>query len=224
MRKLLLTATLSLSMAVSVGAPAFAASSSTPTPTPTPAKSAEAAPQPAAAPQPKIHVVGDGDSLSSIAEAEKLESWRPLWNANTGLENPDLVYAGQQLVVPAGPTEDRPVPVAVQQVAPQPVAQVQTYQQPAYQAPVHRSVTAVPANYSGGSGGIFARIRQRESGGNYSTNTGNGYYGAYQYDNQTWNGYGGYARADLAPAAVQDAKAAQTYAQRGCSPWPNTCY
>lgn len=69
---------------------------------------------------------------------------------------------------------------------------------------------------------FFARLRQCESGGNYATNTGNGYYGAYQYDRSTWNNYGGYSTADQAPPSVQDEKARQDYARRGGSPWP-TC-
>jgi uncharacterized protein YabE (DUF348 family) len=69
-------------------------------------------------------------------------------------------------------------------------------------------------------GGDFARLRQCEAGGVYSRNSGNGYYGAYQYDVGTWANYGGYARPDLAPADVQDAKAQQTQAARGWSPWP----
>lgn len=77
------------------------------------------------------------------------------------------------------------------------------------------------ASYGGG-GDFFARLRACESGGNYSTNTGNGYYGAYQYDQATWNNYGGYSTADQAPPSVQDAKAQETYAARGSSPWP-TC-
>jgi len=49
-------------------------------------------------------------------------------------------------------------------------------------------------------------LRNCESGGNYQTNTGNGYYGAYQFSIATWNHWNtGYARADLAPASVQDA-------------------
>lgn len=71
------------------------------------------------------------------------------------------------------------------------------------------------------TGDGWAYLRQCESGGNYAANTGNGYYGAYQYDISTWNNYGGYARADLAPPAVQDAKAQETYARRGASPWPS---
>jgi resuscitation-promoting factor RpfB len=52
----------------------------------------------------------------------------------------------------------------------------------------------------------LAKLRGCESGGNYQDNTGNGYYGAYQFSSGTWNSLGtGYARADLAPPSVQDA-------------------
>lgn len=52
---------------------------------------------------------------------------------------------------------------------------------------------------------ILAALRQCETGGNYQTNTGNGYYGAYQFSAATWNRWStGYERADLAPPAVQD--------------------
>jgi len=78
----------------------------------------------------------------------------------------------------------------------------------------------VAAVYGGTIDGAFALLRQCEAGGNYATNTGNGYYGAYQYNLGTWANYGGYARPDLAPPAVQDAKARETQAARGWSPWP----
>lgn len=49
-----------------------------------------------------------------------------------------------------------------------------------------------------------------ESGGDYSANTGNGYFGGYQFDSGTWDAYGdpAYAEASDAPPAVQDAAAA----------------
>jgi len=48
-------------------------------------------------------------------------------------------------------------------------------------------------------------LRMCESGGNYKINTGNGYYGAYQFLDSTWDHWNtGYARADLAPPSVQD--------------------
>ena len=72
-----------------------------------------------------------------------------------------------------------------------------------------------------GGDDAFAKLRFCEAGGNYNTNTGNGYYGAYQYDMRTWGNYGGYARPDLAPPEVQDAKARETQSRRGWSPWPS---
>lgn len=66
----------------------------------------------------------------------------------------------------------------------------------------------------------LARLRQCEAGGVYDRNSGNGYYGAYQYNLSTWANFQGYARPDQAPPAVQDAKAAETYQRRGWQPWP----
>ena len=72
------------------------------------------------------------------------------------------------------------------------------------------------------TGDVWEALRNCEAGGDYAKNTGNGYFGAYQYNLSTWANYGGYARPDLAPPAVQDAKARETQARRGWSPWP-TC-
>lgn len=164
--------------------------------------------------QPQKHMVASGESLSSIAADNKFSSWRPLWNANAGLTHPDIINVGQELVIPNGPTTDRPLPEGYGQTAAvTPPPATYSYR---YQAPQRRAAAA--------GGDIFARIRMRESGGNYRANTGNGYYGAYQYDDRTWGNYGGYRHASDAPPEVQDAKARETYAARGCNPWPNTCY
>ena len=58
--------------------------------------------------------------------------------------------------------------------------------------------------------GVGNSTVQCESGGDYSANTGNGYYGGYQFDSGTWDAYGdpAYAEANEAPPAVQDAAAA----------------
>ena len=88
------------------------------------------------------------------------------------------------------------------------------------QARVRAAAAQQTAVYGGTIDGAFALIRQCESGGNYARNSGNGYYGAYQYNLGTWANYGGYARPDLAPPAVQDAKAQATQSARGWSPWP----
>ena len=69
---------------------------------------------------------------------------------------------------------------------------------------------------------MWDRIAQCESGGNWSINTGNGYYGGLQFNSGTWlsNGGGQYAaRADLATRLEQIAVANTVYASRGLSPW-----
>ena len=66
------------------------------------------------------------------------------------------------------------------------------------------------------------RVRQCESGGNYKINTGNGYYGAYQFAYGTWLGSGGgrYERlAHTAPRFAQDHIAYKLWKQRGWQPW-----
>lgn len=65
-------------------------------------------------------------------------------------------------------------------------------------------------------------VRRCESGGSYKISTGNGYYGAYQFDRGTWisNGGGRYARtANKAPKFAQDHIAYKTWKSRGWSPW-----
>lgn len=73
--------------------------------------------------------------------------------------------------------------------------------------------------FSGSFAEALARLRSCE--GSYTSNTGNGYYGAYQFDIQTWGGYQGYPNAAVAPPAVQDQKAWETYKRRGWQPWPS---
>jgi hypothetical protein len=48
----------------------------------------------------------------------------------------------------------------------------------------------VAPDFSTGST-VWDRLAQCESGGNWSINTGNGYYGGLQFNAQTWQAYGG---------------------------------
>lgn len=75
--------------------------------------------------------------------------------------------------------------------------------------------------FSGSFADALARLRTCEAGGAYNRNSGNGYYGAYQYNISTWAGYQGYTLPSDAPAAVQDERAWQTYQARGWQPWPS---
>jgi hypothetical protein len=59
-----------------------------------------------------------------------------------------------------------------------------------------------------------------ESGGNPQTDTGNGFYGKYQFDLPTWHAVGGSGNPADASEAEQDRRAAILYAREGASPWP----
>jgi hypothetical protein len=67
---------------------------------------------------------------------------------------------------------------------------------------------------------VLQAIAQCESGGDPTTDSGNGFYGKYQFDLQTWQSVGGTGNPAQASEAEQDQRAAALYAQAGSSPWP----
>lgn len=80
-------------------------------------------------------------------------------------------------------------------------------------------------NASAADSGVWDRIAQCESGGNWSINTGNGYYGGLQFSAQTWRAYGGTAyapTADKAGKAQQISVATKVQNAQGWGAWP-TC-
>jgi uncharacterized protein YabE (DUF348 family) len=82
--------------------------------------------------------------------------------------------------------------------------------------------TEVPAV---SNGAVWDALSQCEAGGNWAINTGNGFYGGVQFDQNTWERNGGlrYApRADLATREEQIAIATVTQARQGWGAWP-TC-
>ncbi|RSN75408.1 transglycosylase [Streptomyces sp. WAC 05379] len=67
-------------------------------------------------------------------------------------------------------------------------------------------------------------VAQCEAGGNWSINTGNGYYGGLQFSASTWAAYGGTqyaATADQATKAQQIAIGEKVLAGQGKGAWPN---
>ncbi|AVH59563.1 MULTISPECIES: LysM peptidoglycan-binding domain-containing protein [Streptomyces] len=80
-------------------------------------------------------------------------------------------------------------------------------------------------NAAAADSGVWDRIAQCESGGNWHINTGNGYYGGLQFSAGTWRAYGGTAyaaTADKASKAAQIAVATKVQRAQGWGAWP-TC-
>lgn len=67
----------------------------------------------------------------------------------------------------------------------------------------------------------WAALRKCESSGNYRADTGNGFYGAYQFTLDTWRSVGGTGNPAHASREEQDYRALVLYMQRGAQPWPS---
>lgn len=78
---------------------------------------------------------------------------------------------------------------------------------------------AAPVESSVG-GDVWAALAACESGGNPSTNTGNGYYGMYQFSLPTWRSVGGSGLPSEASAAEQTMRAQILQARSGWGQWP----
>jgi len=69
-------------------------------------------------------------------------------------------------------------------------------------------------------GGKWASLRVCEAHGNYTENTGNGYYGAYQFSRSSWFAVGGSGLPSQASPKAQDAAALALFSRQGWHAWP----
>jgi LysM repeat protein len=173
---------------------------------------------------PASYTIRPGDTLSQIAARTygSAADWPALWWANRRqVPDPDLITAGQRLALPSShpvpPWLARAALAATAAARPAPSARAAATAAPA--APASASSTA-----SASPGGVnWSAIAACESGGNWATNTGNGFYGGLQFTEQTWlaNGGGRYASsANLATPAQQIAVAQNVLASQGIGAWP----
>lgn len=155
----------------------------------------------------QYYTVKYGDTLTSISQdiygSEDL--WTLLWNDNDSVKSPETLEVGTRLIIRNGKVEFEElkdelksripaVQVTPSAVVAQPVVNVSpTVQQP-----------FVPTSGKILNDAQIAYLGQCESGMTATRNSGNGYYGAFQFSIPTWNSMNtGYARADLAPIEVQ---------------------
>ena len=166
-------------------------------------------------------VVKQGDSLSRIARKAKLASWRPIWDLNKKIKHPNLIYPGQKLLIPAKgeKVKHRPLPALVVTRA---VSQERSAA-PASSSGAsssRRSTVTRSASTSSVGGGVWDRLAQCESGGNWGINTGNGYSGGLQFAQGTWRANGGSGSAHNASRSEQIRVAERIRASQGWGAWP----
>lgn len=159
-----------------------------------------------------------GDYLEKIA-LENSTTFQRIFNANTDINDPDMIFPGQKLRIPRADEQlaERVIPgnvVSVQETVHAAVPATTT--ESSYSTPSAAPVVA--------SGSVWDQLAICEAGGNWAINTGNGYYGGLQFSYSTWLGYGGGAyasTANLASREQQIAIAEKVLAGQGWGAWPS---
>lgn len=156
-----------------------------------------------------------GDTLIKLGEQHGATYVR-LFNANTKIEDPDMIYAGETIRIPAPDEElaERPLPEKVKQVeATAPQALQSEAEKPTYR-PAAQPAAAVH------DGSVWDRLAMCESGGNWAINTGNGYYGGLQFSLSSWRAVGGSGYPHQASREEQIARAEMLLDRQGWGAWP----
>lgn len=180
---------------------------------PSSAKAQENSPEPTPAAEQVVVEVVKGDSLSKIANQHQTTYVR-MFNANEVVKNPDVIHPGEKLRVPTAEEElpSRPLPGAAAPAAKpatQPKAKRRTVNQP-----------KLPQAAAVASGSVWDQLAACESGGNWSINTSNGYYGGLQFSAATWRAVGGQGLPHQNSREEQINRGKILQARSGWGQWP----
>jgi LysM repeat protein len=152
------------------------------------------------------HEVEPGETLSEIASTyDHVPSWRALADAND-IAEPQALAAGQVLTLAAdqAPADGSPEP-----------------QEPASDPEPTPAPEPEPApEPSATDTGVWDRLAECESNGDWSANTGNGFYGGLQFTLDSWEAVGGDGYPHEASQQEQIARAEQLQAIQGWDAWP----
>lgn len=170
-----------------------------------------------ATPPVMVEVV-KGDSLSKIANNHQTTYIR-LFDANDFIEDPNVIHPGQQVRIPGADEQlaSRELPKRVSQPAEKQAPGVASSSTRKFAAKATSSATA-PVQQS--SGDVWDALARCESGGNWSINTGNGYYGGLQFTASTWKSVGGSGLPHQNSREEQIYRGQILQARSGWGQWP----
>lgn len=154
--------------------------------------------------------VKQGDTLTKIAKKYKTTYTR-LFYANKSIKHPDMIFPKEKIRIPnkSEKLKKRSLP---SNSSPSTRAMIKENEA----SPVHKQSTA--PNVSNGS--VWDKLAACESGGNWSINTGNGYYGGLQFSLSSWRGVGGAGYPHQASKSEQILRAERLKASGGWGHWP----
>lgn len=193
--------------------------------------SSNSEPKPAQAPEPepesstnnaknkdkkdKLITVKSGDYLNKLARVNDTTGLR-LFYANKTVKNPNLIYPKQKLRVPT--KKEQLTPRTVPKTAP--IVKSNYVPKNYTTNPVPKQKSQPKPAATKPSNGVWDKIAACESGGNWSINTGNGFYGGLQFTLSSWHGVGGSGKPNQASKSEQIARAELLQARQGWGAWP----
>lgn len=178
--------------------------------------------------------VQPGDYLAAIA-AKNNTTYVRIYDANQQVQDPDLIYPGEVLRIPAANEQlpDRHLPSSVSQAPVQAPVQASDEDDSIVAAPTavpestpaaapapvvaQQTVSQAPAV---SSGSVWDELAQCESSGNWSIDTGNGFYGGLQFTLSSWESVGGTGYPNQASRDEQIMRAEMLQARQGWGAWP----
>ncbi len=171
-----------------------------------------------------VYSVEKNEDLAAVASKNygSEDYWTTVWNDNAWITDPDVVEKGQLITIrtqkPDAP-EELTTELAEKDAALVQKKNEEYLKQIGYlrTEPVQTTIMPTqtkPVNATNVAGTMteeqITYLGNCEAGMNPAKNTGNGYYGAFQFSYNTWKNLNtGYERADLAPIEVQKAAVQQ---------------
>ena len=152
---------------------------------------------PGAALAQTTYTIASGDTLAGIAAAHGVD-YRDIVAANDSITDPDVIIAGDTITIPGA---DAAAPASAEQSAPEP-------------APQPEPAPAVA------EGSVWDALAACESGGDWSINTGNGYYGGLQFSESSWHAVGGTGLPLEHSRETQIEMGKRLQAAQGWGAWP----
>jgi LysM repeat protein len=162
----------------------------------------------------ETHEVESGETLAEIAGLyDHVASWTALAEANADvIDDPNVVIPGQVLSLTGAESAPAPAETAPEP-EPAPEAEATPEPEPAPEPEPEPEQTTATA-------GVWDSLAQCESGGDWSINTGNGYYGGLQFTLESWEAVGGSGYPHEASREEQIQRGEQLQAIQGWDAWP----
>lgn len=164
--------------------------------------------------------VKKGDSLSKIATSNET-TYKRLFDANSFIEHPDVIHPGEKIRVPESKEilEERMIttkPAKTLKTKPVTPKKITNSTKTSKKS----STQIKPVESSAVNDNIWDQLARCESGGNWSINTGNGYYGGLQFSAATWRSVGGSGLPHQNSREEQITRGKILQARSGWGQWP----